>query len=94
MSDDLKKVLLNKGLEITFLVENGVARVEYRSNGEFDLTQTDDVILFVNGDNIPIKATDAANAIGVIGPWEQISHEPVSLTTRVGEYFDGWEFEP
>jgi hypothetical protein len=94
VSEYLKKILHNDGLEITFLVEDGVARVEYRASGDYDLTDTDDVILFVNGDNIAVKATDPAYACGVIGPWEEFAKGPVNMTTRVGEFFDGWEFEP
>lgn len=92
MAENLKKVLLSKGLEIVFLVEDGLARVEYRNNEP--LVSSDDIVLFVNGDNIPVQTTSEKTAVGHIGPWEKFSGGPVTLMTRVDEFFEGWEFEP
>lgn len=94
MADNLKKVLHNKGLEITFFVEDGIARVEYRAGAEYDLSEPEDVVLFVNGTPIPVEATGAGEAAGIIGDWSQFKGGAVQLMTRVGEFFDGWEFEP
>ena len=92
MSENFKKVLVNKGLEITFLVEDGMARVEYRNNEP--LAGPDDLVLFVNGQNVPVQATSDKTAVAHIGSWEKLSKGPVTLMTRVDEFFDGWEFEP
>ncbi len=94
MSENLKKVLHNKGIEITFFVEDGVARVEYKSGGDFDLSEGEDVVLFVNGNAVPVQSTSATEATAVIGPWAAFAGQPVQMMTRVGEFFDGWEFEP
>ena len=94
MSENLKKVLYNKGIEITFIVEGGVARVEYRSNGEFDLSDADDVVLFVNGDHVRVQSFGADHASGEIGDWSRFGGTAVNLMTRVGEFFDGWELDP
>lgn len=95
MAENLKKVLYNNGgLEITFFVEDGIARVDFRSNGEFDLSESGDVVLFVNGDNIAIESDDPTRATGRIGEWSAYEERLVRLMTRVGEFFDGWEFEP
>lgn len=94
MSENLKKVLLNKGLEITFFVQDGIARVEYRSNGDVDLSNPEDVVLFVNGTSIPVQPHDALTATATIGEWSRYNGGLVQLMTRVGEFFEGWEFEP
>lgn len=94
MSENLKKVLHNKGLEITFFVQDGIARVEYRAGDEFDLSSPEDIVLFVNSDHIAVQPTGVGQATGVIGEWSAYSGDLVRLTTRVGEFFEGWEFEP
>jgi hypothetical protein len=95
MSENLKKVLYDRGgLEITFLVENGEARVEFRSEGEdYDLSNPDDVILFINDQHVPVDCRDACHATGRIGAWEPFVGSQVSLMIRVDEYFDGWQVE-
>ena len=92
MSQNFKKVLHNEGLQITFLVEEDLARVEYRSNSP--LAGPDDLVLVVNGKGVPIELTSETTAIAHLGPWDALSNAPVSLMTRVDEFFDGWEFDP
>lgn len=93
--ENLKKVLVNNdGLEITFFVEEGTARIEFRSNGRFDLSTTDDVVLVVNGSPVPVQPQSDVFAIASLGDWENYADAPVSIMTRVDEFFEGWEFEP
>lgn len=89
---NLKKVLVNQGgLEITFFVDEGIARVEFRSNGAFSLGNPEDVILFLNGTNVPVVSHSEGAATAHIGAWEPFAGTAVSIMTRVGEFFDGWE---
>jgi hypothetical protein len=95
MTENLKKSLHNyEGLEITFLVEDGEARVEFESNGQkYDLSNPDDVILFINGTHVAVEPTDTHHATAIIGDWEPYVGSKVSLMVRVDEYFEGWEVE-
>ena len=94
MSENLKKVLHNKGLEITFFVNDGIARVEYRGSDDVDLSEPDDIVLFINGESVHVQAMGDNAATAIIGEWTQYSGDVVRLMTRVGEFFEGWEFEP
>lgn len=93
MGENYKKVLHNyEGLEITFLIEDGEARVDFRSNAtRYHLDDTDDVIVFVNGDNVPVDSQGEHAATARIGDWSRYGTGPISLMIRVGEYFEGWE---
>ena len=95
MADNLKKVLVNNdGLEITFFVDEGIARIEYKSNGRFDLSVGDDVVLVVNGTAIQVESQSSVFAIGKLGAWDDLSNDAVSIMTRVDDFFEGWEFDP
>lgn len=94
MAENFKKVLLSKGLEITFLIEDGVARLEFRGNADYDLSSAEDVVVFINGEAVPVQSHDASRATAVIGDWARFDGRVVRLMTRVGEFFDGWELEP
>lgn len=83
--------LHDKDPYISFILEDGVARVEFRSDAP--LPGRDDLILVVNGVAIAIDYTTPHTATGVLGEWSKFDSE-VELMTRVDEYFDGWVFEP
>jgi len=95
MGENYKKVLHNyEGLEITFFVEDGEARVEFRSNARhYHLDDPDDVIVFVNGDHIAVTSEGEHAATARIGAWARYGSTPISLMIRVGEYFEGWELD-
>ncbi len=92
MGKNSKKVLHNfDGLEITFLVLDGVARIDFRSDGSVHrLDDVDDVIVFVDGRNIEVESSGGQEATATVGPWEDDAG-PRSLMIRVGEFFEGWE---
>lgn len=96
MGENLKKELHNReGLEITFVVEEGEARIEFRTQTEQQkLDDLDDIVVFVNGENIPVESHGENAATAAIGAWnDREETEQVSLMIRVGEYFEGWELE-
>lgn len=95
MSDNLKKSLHNyEGLDITFFVEDGQARIEFESNGQkYDLSDPDDVVVVVNGDPASVESEDVHHATAHIGEWQRFSGDRVNLMIRVGEFFEGWEVE-
>ena len=95
MSENIKSVLVDKAeLQLTFLVKDGDARLDIRTDGTHDLANLDDVIVFLNQDHVPITSHGPDHATANIGPWSRYSDAPVSLMVRVGEFFDGWDFEP
>lgn len=90
---NFKKVLHNEdGLEIAFLVEDEQARIEFRANLSYDLGSSDDVVVVVNGKGIAPNCESSDFAVANLGPWDDYTR-PISLMIRVGEFFDGWEFE-
>jgi len=94
MAENFRKVLVNKGLEITFVIEDGIARLEFRGNDEFDLSNAEDVVVFINGQFVPVEVQDRLHAVATIGDWGRFDGQVVQLMTRVGEFFDGWELDP
>lgn len=93
MSDNLLKVLHNQdGLEITFIVDEGVARIEFKSNDSIDLSATDDVVVVLNGRGFEAQVHDRKHSVVALGLWDAVD-QPAQLMIRVHEYFDGWELE-
>lgn len=93
--ENLKKVLSSaEGLEITFFVDDGVARVEFRSDGAVHrLDDPEDVIVFVDGRNIPVEPAGVNAATARLGNWEDYGKRPTSIMIRIGEFFEGWELD-
>lgn len=95
MSENFKSVLADKSeLQITFLVDDGDGRIELRTDGTYDLSVSDDVIVFVNQSPMPVTVNDPTHATVPLGDWSRYADESVSLMIRIGEFFDGWELEP
>jgi len=93
MSENLLKVLHNEdGLEITFVVDDGLARVEFKSNETIDLSASDDVVVVVNGKGFDAVVNDRNHSVVHIGPWDAVD-VPAHLMIRVHEFFDGWELD-
>ena len=91
MSDDVRKVLVSEPeLTVTFVVEQGVARVEFESS-ELDLTATDDVVAVLNGKGFEVVPTSSQNASAVFGEWSAFAGGSTQLMVRVYEFFEGWE---
>lgn len=93
MSENLLKVLHNEdGLEITFVVDDGIARIEFKSNETIDLSASDDVVVVVNGKGFNALVHSRTHSIVTIGPWDDVE-VPAHLMIRVHEFFEGWELD-
>lgn len=94
MFESFQKILHDAdGLEITFIVEDDRARIEFRGNSDVDLSAHDDVIVVVNGRGFDAVPRDRDFSVAHIGLWSQLSAEPVQLMIRVHEFFEGWELD-
>lgn len=94
MSDSFQKVLHNEdGLEITFIVEEDAARIEFRGNKNVDLSAVDDVVVVVNGKGFEAVPRDGDFSVAHLGSWSALSTSPVQLMIRVHEFFEGWELD-
>lgn len=93
--ENLKKVLSSAdGLEITFFVDGGVARIEFRSDGSaYHLDNPEDIIVFVDGRSIPVASAGVDAATAGLGDWDAYDKRPTSIMIRVDEFFEGWELD-
>lgn len=79
-------------LEITFRVDDDVARVDLVSNPRvYDLTASDDVVVVINGRGAEVKASDAGHAVAMLGHVGSLGS--AQLMVRVHEFFEGWEVD-
>lgn len=93
-----KKVLHNNdGLEITFIVEDGLARLEFRSNPlRCDLATASDLVVVLDGKGFEVESSGHDFAVAKLGDWAQLTRDALGalqLMIRVHEFFDGWELD-
>ncbi|MEM1349720.1 MAG: hypothetical protein AAGI01_14255 [Myxococcota bacterium] len=86
----------DKYVIITLVVEDDDdARIDVQSTKHgIDLTVHDDVVVIIDGQGVPVAAADAHHATAHLGPWEAVAKNGFQLMIRVGEFVEGWEFDP
>lgn len=93
MSDNFEMVLHDEdGLTITFVVEAGTAKVDLRSTSGIDLSQVEDVIVVLNGQNLEPTVHGTEHASVLLGESDSMA-QPSQLMIRVHEFFEGWELD-
>jgi hypothetical protein len=93
MSDTFQMVLHDEdGLTITFVVQDGAAKVDLRSTSDIDLSQTEDVIIVLNGQGLEPTVHSPQHATANLGHADEMA-QPSQLMIRVHEFFEGWELD-
>jgi len=86
----------DKYVIITLVIEDDDdARIDLQSTKHgIDLTMGDDVIVIIDGQGVPVAAADERHASAALGNWEAVAKDGFQLMIRVGEFVEGWEFDP
>lgn len=93
----LKSVLSsNPEFTITLLVdEHDHTTIEIASSKKGpDLTQSNDVVVLLDGKGVPMEVEDRRLARATLGPWAPYAQNGFALMIRVHEHLDGWDFPP
>ena len=73
--------------------DNDLVELELESRDDaIDLRVDDEVILFKDGQRLPIEADSSSHATARLGTADEIAEQSFGLMLRVYEFFEGWEF--
>ena len=93
----LKSVLKSNGqFTITLVInEDDTAHIDIQSAKKGpDLTQTNDLVVLVDGKGVNVTSESRLKARAELGEWAPYAQNGFALMIRIHEDLDGWDFPP